>query len=345
MRCNPPRHNLSKTKGDMRSPYQGRYIRLLLTLATAALCGNKVASADSLPHVNFGTDWVAEAEHGGYYEAEALALYAQHGLTVSIRPGGPQINSAQLLMNGKLEFAIISSGMQVLNIAKENVPIVAVAAFYQKSPLVLMVHEHSGIHSISDIRGHAVMASSYARYSYWPWLERQFGFTDEMLRPYTFNLEPFLVDPDAVQQAYLTSEPFTVRQSGEEPRLFLLADYGFADYAAVLVVRRDFLEKEARLVERFVAATRSGWRAFLHGDPTPAFEDIEKRNPQMTRAAMEFARNSLIKEGIIESGDAVAHGIGAMSAAQWTRIAALASDPPLPRQLVIRSYDLQFANR
>ena len=181
--------------------------------------------------VNFGTDWKAEAEHGGFYQAIATGIYQRHGLDVNLRQGGPQVNHAQLLAAGVLDFNIASNSFVPLNFVQENIPMVAVAAIFQKDPSVLIAHPGQGNDSLAALKGKPIMIGSDTRVTSWLFLKQKFGYTDDQIRPYTFSVAPFLADPKAIQQGYLTSEPFTIEKEGVKPVVLLLADAGYAAMA------------------------------------------------------------------------------------------------------------------
>jgi len=276
-----------------------------------------IAPAQAEDKITFGTDWKAEAEHGGFYQAVATGLYKKHGIDVTIRQGGPQVNHAQLLAAGRLDINMAPSSFIPLNFVREKIPAVAVAALFQKDPQVLIAHAEAGYKSLADIKGKPVMIGSDTRVGSWLFLKARFGFTDDQIRPYTFNVAPFLANKDAVQQGYLSSEPYSIQQAGAKPAVFLLANEGYASYAAVLQTSTKLVETNPDLVQRFVDASIEGWYSYLYGDPSPANALIKKDNPEMTDALLAYGIAKTKEYGIVDSGDALAGGIGAMSEARW----------------------------
>lgn len=265
-----------------------------------------------------GLDWKAEAEYGGYYQALATGLYTRRGLDVSIRQGGPQLNQAQLLLAGRLDLMLASNSYIVLNFAREKLPLVAVAAFFQKDPSVLIAHPGQGVDGFASLRGRPVMIGADTRLGWWNFLKARFGYTDSQIRPYTFSLAPFLADPSAVQQGYLGSEPYAVRtQAGFDPVVLLLADAGFEGYGSLLVARRDLAERRADLLRRFIDASAEGWRSYLDGDPAPADALIKRDNPEMTDGLLAYGREVMKARGIVVPPPASGQGIGAMTEARW----------------------------
>jgi len=202
---------------------------------SAALALPRAGGAET---VNFGTDWKAEAEHGGFYQAIATGIYQRHGLDVSLRPGGPQVNHAQLLAAGVLDFNIASNSFVPLNFAAEKIPMVAVAAIFQKDPSVLIAHPGQGGGQgevgLAALKGRPIMISGDTRVTSWLFLKQKFGYTDDQIRPYGFNVAPFLADKKAIQQGYVTSEPFTIEKGGVTPVVMLLADAGYTSYGALI---------------------------------------------------------------------------------------------------------------
>jgi len=267
-----------------------------------------------------GTNWLPDAERGGFYQAEAASIYRKHGLDVVVQAGGPQLNNPQLLAAGKLDAVIVTSALETFNYAHNGIPIVAVAGIYQRNPQILMAHRSSGIRSLEDMRNKPIMISSLARNGYWLWLKAKFGFTDDQIRPYTFNLVNFMNNPQAIQQGYVTYEPYAVQKQGADPQFFLLADVGYSDYGGIIVVRRETLETRRDVVQRFIQALSAGWVDFLFGDPAPGIALIKSQNPQLTDDIIAYSMQAIVEQGLIHSGDAATGGIGNMTEDRWQRI-------------------------
>jgi NitT/TauT family transport system substrate-binding protein len=315
--------------------------------ALAAVAGARVPAAQTLDRFVFHTDWRAQAEHGGYYHAVASGLYRRAGLDVEIRMGGPQMNPSQMLFAGRVD-AIMGSGFLGLNFARENVPFLIVGAIFQKDPQVLMTHEGNGINTLEDMRGRPILIGSAGRVSYWPFLRARFGFTDEQIRPYTFNIQPWMADRMAIQQGFLSSEPFAARQAGATPKVFLLADTGFENYHCVIAVARKTVEERREVLQRFVDTSIQGWAQYMTGQGIEAANALIKRdNPEMDDAKIAYAIRVMNEMGIVQSGDALQSGIGAMSAARWQRFYGTMRDAGVypPGLDISRAYDLSFVNR
>ena len=318
----------------------------LAGLATLAL--PFVARAAERQRISFGLDWKAEAEYGGYYQAAATGIYAKHGLEVSVRQGGPQVNHTQLLLAGRLDFNICSNSFLALNFVKEHIPFRTVAAMFQKDPSVLIAHPGQGNDTFAELKGKPIMISSDTRIGWWNFLKAKYGYTDAQIRPYTFNLAPFVANKKAIQQGFLGSEPFSIRKAtGIDPVVTLVADAGFTGYASLIATSDKNIDQKPDLVRRFVNGSIEGWYSYLHGDPEPANKLILAANPEMTADLIAYGRNSMIKHGILESGDAAKLGIGAMTKARWDAFyRSVLSEGLYPKGMdVSRAYTLNFVNR
>ncbi len=321
-----------------------RFHIIVMLLAGVLAAAGAVRAEDK---VSFGTDWKAEAEHGGYYQAIAAGIYKKHGLDVSLRQGGPQMNHAQLLAAGRLDFNEAPNSFIPLNFVAEQIPMVAVAAMFQKDPSVLIAHPGVGNDSFAALKGKPIMIGADTRVGWWLFLKSKFGYSDAQIRPYTFNVAPFLADEHAVQQGYLTSEPFTIEQQGVTPVVLLIADAGYSSYGSIIQTSRKTVEQRPDLVQRFVDASIEGWYSYLHGDPSPGNALIKQDNPEMTDAVLAYAIAKMKQFGIVDSGDAANNGIGAMSDARWQDFHEIMIEQGLyPRDMEYRkAYTLQFVNK
>jgi NitT/TauT family transport system substrate-binding protein len=313
----------------------------LVSAASIAL----VSRAQAATTIRFVTDWKAQAEHGGFYQALAEGLYAKRGLDVKIIQGGPDVNVPQLLAGGAADFGMGSNSFIALNLVKENIPIRAVMAIFQKDPQVLITHPRRDINSLADMRGHPVLISAATLTAFWPWLRAKFGFQDSQIRRYTYNLAPFIVDPNAIQEGYLTSEPFTIQQQAHfTPKVFLLADYGYPGYANMVLVPQKWIDTNARAVQLFVNATRDGWLNYL-SNPAKGNALIKRDNPDMTDAILAQALDKMKRYEMVISGDGRAFGLGSMTDVRWKLFYdTMASEGLYPKGLDYRKvYDLSFA--
>ena len=286
-----------------------------LAAAAAILAGALTGTAMAQDKVTFGTNWLAQAEHGGFYQALADGTYAKYGLDVTIRQGGPQVPNGQLLTAGQIDFYM--GGMSTIDAARQGMPNVTVAAMFQKSPQILMSHPDAGFTDLASLAGASkiIMGKDSFFAGYWPWMRSNFkGFSDDMYEPYTFNPAPFIADDKSVQQGYLTAEPFEIeKQAGWAPKVFLIADFGYQPYSTTIETRQDMVANNPDLVQRFVDASTIGWYNYLYGDNTAANDLIKKDNPEMTDEQLAYATAKMKEYGILVSGDAEAHGIGCMT--------------------------------
>jgi len=318
--------------------------RLHLLVPLAALCACSAShqgGAGARTVVRFATDWRAQAEHGGFYEALAEGLYAKRGLDVRIIPGGPSVNVPELVASGAVELGDGSNSFIVMNLANEHAPVKAVAAFMQKDPQVLLAHPGVGIGSLADMKGHPILLSDASKTAFWPWLKTRYGFSDSQVRSYTFNNAPFIVNPKAVQEGYLTSEPYTIEKDAKfKPVVFLLADQGYPSYAAMVLAPDSLIAKNPAAVRAFVEASALGWRDYLSGDPRPADTLILKDNPDMTEDVLAQARDKMRTFGLVEGGDASTLGVGAMTDKHWADFFRIASPDSLTNYKA--AFTLQF---
>lgn len=304
------------------------------------------ASGD-LASVTFATDWRAQAEHGGFYQALANGYYEEAGLNVRILQGGPGVNVPQLLAAHTVEFGLGSNNFIPLNIAAAEAGSKAVMASFQKDPQVFITHPRDDVKSIADMKGKPIMVSDATVSAFWLWLKSKYGFEDNQIRKYTFNLAPFLTDASAIQQGYLSSEPYMIRQEGVEPQVFLLSDYGYPGYAAFILASDRMIADDPEVVQAFVDASIRGWVSYLYGDPSPANALIKRDNPEMTDEVIANAIALMRENGIVDSGEALELGVGAMTDARWQRfydemVAAGVYDTNLNLH---SAYTLEFVNR
>ncbi len=314
-----------------------------LTLA-ASLVGS--ASAQNLDKVTFGTNWVAEAEHGGFYQAAADGTYKKYGLDVTIVPGGPNVNNRILLPAGKLDFFMSANSLQAFDAAEQNIPTVSVAVIFQKDPQVLLAHPD--VTTFDDLKTRTLFVSKEGMVSYFQWLKADFGFKDSQVKPYTFNPQPFLVDKRSAMQGYVTSEPYAVEKAGGfKPKIFLLADKGFDSYSTLIETRRDLIEKKPDLVQRFVDASIVGWYNYLYGDNKAANALIRKHNPEMSEELIAYSVAKMKEYGIVDSGDTLKLGIGALTDARMKSFfdKMVRVGVTKPNVDYRRAYSTQFVNK
>ncbi len=296
-------------------------------LATLGGAGGILASpgflrqttAQGLDKISYNTNWRAQAEHGGFYFAVANGIYKEHGIDADIRMGGPQLNMSQLLLGGAVDM-IMSNSFEAIRYAGEKIPFLCIGAIMQKDPAVIISHPGVGHDRLEDLKGKTILVGGTGRTSYWPFLKAKYGFTDTQVRPYTFNIQPFVADKMLSQQGFLSSEPFAIeKEAGIKPVVHLIADHGFDNYNTTFNTSRKLVAEKKDAVQRFVDASIKGWVGYLKGGPgwEKANELIRKANPEMTDDKLVNATRVLNERGVIASGDAAKLGIGAMTDTRW----------------------------
>jgi NitT/TauT family transport system substrate-binding protein len=301
-----------------------------------------------LDKVSFGTNWLAEAEQGGFFQAVADGTYKSYGLDVTIVPGGPNVNNRILLLAKKLDFDIAANNLQLLDAVANKVPVVGVAAIFQKDPQVFIAHPESKVSTLQDIKPLTLFVSKEGMPTYFQWLKSEYGFSEDNVRPYTSNAQPFLANKNSAMQGYVTSEPFAIEQKAKfKPTVILLADYGFNAYSTFIETRADLIQKKPDLVQRFVDASIVGWYHYLYGDNSRGNALIKSMNPEMTDAVLDYAVAQMKKAGIVDSGEAVANGIGAMSDSRMADFfGKMTHAGVVKREIDYRqAYTLRFVNK
>jgi NitT/TauT family transport system substrate-binding protein len=330
----------------------GRFLAAARFIVVCAMAGNILAGntvrGQTLDRVSFATNWVAEAEHGGFYQALADGTYRKYGLDVTIVPGGPQVNNRILLPVGKIDFYLSANTLQSFDAVEQNVPTVAIASMFQKDPQVLIAHPDRGINDLKDLKDLVLYISKEGMASYFQWLKADYGLVDAQVRPYTFNPQPFLADRNSVMQGYLTSEPYAIeKQTKMKPKVFLIADYGFNSYSTLIETRRDLVEGKPDLVQRFVDASIIGWYNYIYGNSAAANDAIKRQNPEMTDELLAYSIAKMKEYGIVDSSDALEFGIGAMTDARIANFFdKMVRSGVVKANLDYRkSYTLRFVNR
>jgi NitT/TauT family transport system substrate-binding protein len=305
--------------------------------------------AQVLDKLSFHTDWRAQAEHGGYYQAVAAGIYRKHGIECDLRQGGPSLNISQLLLSGRVDM-VMSNSFEAFTYVREQAPFFTIAAIFQKDPQVLIGHPGSGFMSFDKLRGRTLLISNGGRVTYWPYLRKKYGLSDVQVRPYNFNMAPFLADPNSVQQGFLSSEPYSIQQAlGKPPEVMLIADAGFSAYQTTVAISRKLAGEKKELIQRFVDASLEGWAQYLKGGPAieAANALIKQANPEQTDDRIAYAIKVLNERGIVLSGEALNGGIGAMSDARWQGFYdSMVDVDVLAKGLKVKdAYTLEFVNK
>jgi NitT/TauT family transport system substrate-binding protein len=321
------------------------------TLAAACMTVSAAfapSGASALDSVVFGTNWLAQAEHGGYYQAIVDGTYAKYGLDVKIVQGGPQANNRLLLITGKIDFYMGGNMIASFTSVEQGIPTIVVASSFQKDPQVFMSHPGQGRDRFEDLTKGPIFVGKELLATAFQWMRLEHGFSEANVKPYTFNPAPFLADKTSAMQGYLTSEPFAVEQQGGfKPNVFLLADYGFDTYSTTIETRTELVEKKPDLVQRFVDASAIGWYNYMYGDNRKANELIRKENPDITDAQIAFSIAKMKEYGIVDSGDSLTMGIGAMTDARMKSFFDKMVKAGVVKANIDyrKSYTLQFVNK
>jgi NitT/TauT family transport system substrate-binding protein len=322
---------------------------LMSSAATAAIVAASVTGALAQEKVTYMTNWLAQAEHGGYYQAVADGTYKACGIDVTIQQGGPQVAGRPLLLAGKIDFYMGGNMLQAFDAVKEGIPLRVVAASFQKEPQVLMTHPGQGLDKWEDLKNaDQYILSDEGFQSYFQWMITEFGYDASKRIPYTFNPAPFIANPKSVQQGYITSEPLAVeKEGGFKPNLFLLADYGFDTYSTTIETMQDTIDKRPEVVKCFVEGSAKGWYNYLYGDNKAANEAIKKDNPDISDEQIAFSIEKLKEYGIVDSGDTEKLGIGAMSDERMKSFYdKMVAAKVVPEGIdIAKAYTLDFVNK
>ncbi|WP_129991798.1 MULTISPECIES: ABC transporter substrate-binding protein [unclassified Rahnella] len=261
------------------------------------------------------TSWYAQAEQGGYYQALATGLYKRYGLDVSIQSGGPQINGMQLLLSKRAD-VIIGYDLQLLESVQRGFQAKAIAAPFQYDPQGLLTH--ASVTSLDGLKDKTILVSSSGQSTWWPWLRARYQLSDAQVRPYTFNIQPFVADENVAQQAYVSSEVFQAQKAGVKSNFFLFSEHGYPPYGGILITRPDLISSRKDAMAKFVRASMEGWVSYLQ-NPAPGNALIKKDNPKMTDDLLDWGVEQIKAHHLIDGGDATTQGWGTMTQARWQK--------------------------
>jgi len=314
-----------------------RWRTLLAGLLLASAAAVPAAAQDKVVAV---TTWFAQAEHGGLYQALATGLFKKHGLDVTIKMGGPQVNGVQLLLAGQADF-IMNYDFAILQGVEKGFPLVTVAAPFQFDLQGILTRDD--VASLAHMKDKTILVAGTGTTYWWPWVKKKYGYTDAQMRPYTFNLQPFFNDPTIVQQAFPSSEPYQAEQKGLKTKFFLLASEGYPPYTQAISTTHKIVADKPDVVARFVRATLEGWKSYLE-NPAPANELIKKDNPNMTDGQLAYGLKKLKELQVVTGGDAAKLGIGTMTDERWKKTADFMTEWGLlkPGTDWRKAYTLQF---
>lgn len=319
-----------------------------ISLSSCALLWAFIAMpAQALDKVSFGLNWVPQGEHCGFFQAQAQGYYKAAGLDVELRPGNPNVNMPLLVAAGEIDMGMGSS-FTTLNLVNRGIKARTVAAFFQKDPQTLVAHAGQGASKLEDLKGRTIMVGQFSRNEFWQFLKTRYGFSDDQLRPYSYSAAPFLADPKAVQQGYITEDAALLGKALPEPPVsILLADYGYDNYATTVFATEAYIAAHSETVQKFVDATRKGYQECVKGDDTPAMKEILAVNPAGGEELFHFKLDQMRKRGLVDGGDAAKLGIGAMTDMRWASFFdTMATAGIYPKTLDYKAaYTLQFSNK
>jgi len=326
---------------------QSSYKSPLASVFRSALCFGlmtvgSLQAVQAQEKFTYMTNWYAQAEHGGFYQALATGIYKKYGLDVTVKMGGPQVNIVQLMAADQADCVMGSSDLQMIQVREGGVPVTTLAAVFQKDLQVLIAHDD--VKKFEDLKGKTILIGSSAHRGYWPWLKVKYGFTDAQTRPYTFNIQPFVADKNVAQQGYLTSEPYAIQKAGVKANTLMFSDFGFPAYATTITCMDKTIQVRSKAVESFVKASMEGWKSYL-ADPAPGNALIKKDNPNMTDDQLSYSVAKLKEMGLVTGGDASKLGIGIMTDARAKAsydflVSAKLIDPA--KVEMSKSYNLSF---
>jgi NitT/TauT family transport system substrate-binding protein len=314
--------------------------RAAALLAGTLMWAGAAAPAWAQDKVTAVTTWFAQAEHGGLYQALANGTYKKHGLDVTIKMGGPQVNGVQLLLAGQADF-IMNYDFAILQGVEKGFPLVTVAAPFQFDLQGIMTRDD--VPNLSALKDKTILVAGTGTTYWWPWVKKKYGYTDAQMRPYTFNMQPFFNDPGIVQQAFPSSEPYQAEQKGLKAKFFLLSSEGYPPYTQALTTTQKTIADRPDVVRRFVRATLEGWKSYLE-NPAPANALIKRDNPNMTDGQLAYGLAKLKELNVVTGGDAARLGIGAMTDERWQKTAEFMQEWGLlkPGTDWRKAYTLQF---
>ncbi|MSU23420.1 MAG: myristoyl transferase [Opitutus sp.] len=268
-------------------------------LLSAILCPTAPAADQPLAKITVQLDWIAEPEHGGFYQAQARGFFRDAGLDVTLLPGGPGAFVMPSVATGKADVGQADSTNALLQ-QGEGLPVIQFAAVFQDDPSGILIHADSPVRTFADLQGKTIIARP--EWAFLKFLQKKYALTFNVV-PQNFSVAAFLGNKSALQQGYFIAEPFHIVQAGGKmPRFLATWDAGFRSYA-VLVTNTKFAREHPAELRAFVRAYVRGWRDYLEGDPTPAHAALKKANPGNTDEFMMFSRKMLLDEKLVTGRD------------------------------------------
>lgn len=289
---------------------------LLLALSACDRAGEQPApgAAPGLERVILQADWLAEAEHGGFYLARLRGYYREQGLDVEIRGTATPIDTYRMVAAGDAHFALGTSDNLIVAMSR-GLPVVGVFPYFQRDPQGVMFRRGSGIRTLRDLDGRRVKISPGLHYV--EYMQRTLGIRMQLV-PMDGSTAQFVTDPDLVQQCFLTNEPWIVSQAGVEVDVLPFWDMALDPYRIVMT-SRELATARPDLVRKFVTATLRGWKEYMAGDKADAFREIATLNPTMTPAFLDWAYGRMDSLAIVHGRVDAGETLGQISVARLAR--------------------------
>ena len=297
------------------SPFAALRFALLSAFLPAWLLlgGCRSHESPGLTKVTIQADWYPQPEHGGFYEALSKGYYKAEGLDVEIRPGGPYVNSEALVASGAIEFGMNSSDHVLEAVANSGEPLVAVGATMQHDPQGIMVRADSPVHTWADLDGRTIAVRPGS--TWWEFIEKKFNLTHVKEVPATYSVANFLQDPNYIQQAFATSEPFFAQKAGVAPRMLMNSDAGFDPYR-VFYTSQAFLKQHPDIVAKFTQASIKGWRDYMN-DPAATNALLLRLNPALNPEWEQFSWSALNSGHYVTGRAPGGSDLGQFDPARW----------------------------
>lgn len=299
------------------------------SFAALAACDRTEAPIDDAGNIRLrlALDRPAHADHGGFFQAVASGAYARRGLTVEILPSRAGSPASRLLADGQAELAV-GDGLEVAGLVRDDAPVRAVAAYFQRSAAALFAHAGPPLPDLSALADRHLLIPADQRGPLWVWLQERAGLADDQLREDASD-DAFRRDSLAVRPGDLVRDPDALaRAAGFQPSTLLLADADYPDYGVAVLAPTAFARDNARALRAFLAGSAEGWRDYLQRDAAAAHTAIRRLNPGLSLPDLAAARNRIGAAGLVTGGDAALYGLGAMTAARWRAVFDLARRSP-----------------
>ncbi|MCB1690999.1 MAG: ABC transporter substrate-binding protein [Halioglobus sp.] len=291
--------------------------RRAIFLSAMLFCCQLLAQAAASPQpLVLALNWKPEPQFGGFYAAQLKDYYADNGLDVDIIEGGSGTPTIQMLLAGRVDYAIVSADEVVIALARGARDIVALFATYQTNPQGIMTHAERGFESIEQVMQSEGVLLWQSGLPYAQYFMKKYAPITVVTAPYLGGIGNFQNDPRVAQQCFVTSEPLAAVAAGLEVKTFLVADSGYNPYTAVLVTQRKRWETSPDEVKSMVAAVRSGWNDYLQ-DPTETNTAMLALNRAMS--AETFAQSAEAQRALIKTAET--GRVGEMTQARWQTLA------------------------